>query len=360
VENEKAQLKMALAESQNQLDASCCQHSLAGDKLADMERNSGFVNESMEAAMAEAFDLEVKRKETESQLEMSHLDVMTLPELGEKVLLRELEDKIETLEATRNGLQSQLNAAYMQGQELREHVSLLERKVEEERCLSTAYLTNAEANEAMLKKLEIQLMLANSDIENLNKTIAILELELKEERLKAAKLADSAETALSARRFLESQLELIHSEVGKLHNEVRHLQEKVEEERALSVEYSTKCQILEEELSRKKKEAELWRITSSNGAAKLNKEKELAEAAGKLAECQKTIASLGQQLKSLTNIDEFMFEAKKPENDGCSPYYGFSESKDESQCSSEDVIFPTLPNGKEKGTASSCSASALP
>lgn len=42
-------------------------------------------------------------------------------------------------------------------------------------------------------------------------------------------------------------------------------------------------------------------------------EKELTEAASKLSECQKTIASLGQQLKSLTNIDEFMFEAKKPE-----------------------------------------------
>ena len=35
-------------------------------------------------------------------------------------------------------------------------------------------------------------------------------------------------------------------------------------------------------------------------------EKELAKAAGKLADCQKTIASLSSQLKSLADFDEFL------------------------------------------------------
>lgn len=272
VENEKAQLKMALSENQNQL-------ALAGDKLADMQRKLCLANEYMEAAIAEAFDEEVKRKEMESRLEMSHLEVMTLRKkvdilqgkLDEKALTTELEGKIETLESTRKELQSQLNSAYVEAEELREHVSLLEVRVKEEKALSAVYLSRADINEAMMKKLEIQLMLANSDLENFNKTIAVLELELKEERLTTAKLADSAETAESARKSLESQLELAHSEVGKLHNEIRHLQEKVDEESSLSVEYSTNCQVLEEELSRRKKEAELWRTTSSNGVVKLNK-----------------------------------------------------------------------------------------
>ncbi|KAH0460097.1 hypothetical protein IEQ34_010760 [Dendrobium chrysotoxum] len=356
MENEKAQLKMDLVEAQNQLEVSCNQLALAGDKLVDMQRKLDFANETKDAAVAEAFDLEVRRKETESRLEMAHLEVMKLSEklellqgkLDEKALSMELEEKLETLEGTRNELQSQLNSAYMQAEELREHVTLLEGKVEEERALSAVYSTKAEANEAESKKLEIQLMLANSDLENLNKTIAVLELELKEERLTTAKLADSVETAESARKSLESQLELTHSEVGNLLNEVRHLQEKVDEERALSVEYSVKCQVLEEELSRRKKEAELWRITSSNGVVKLNKEKELAEAAGKLAECQKTIASLGQQLKSLTNIDEFIFESKKAEKDGSLQYISFLETKADSHCSSEDAAFPALSNGKER------------
>ncbi|KAL0917643.1 hypothetical protein M5K25_012720 [Dendrobium thyrsiflorum] len=355
MENEKAQLKMDLAEAQNQLEVSCNQLALVGDKLVDMQRKLDFANETKDAAVAEAFDLEVRRKETESRLEMAQLEVMKLSEklelsqgkLDEKALSMELEEKLETLEGTRNELQSQLNSAYMQAEELREHVTLLEGRVEKERALSAVYSTKAEANEAESKKLEIQLMLANSDLENLNKTIAVLELELKEERLTTAKLADSVETAESARRSLESQLELTHSEVGNLVNEVRHLQEKVDEERALSVEYSAKCQVLEEELSRRKKDAELWRITSSNGVVKLNKEKELAEAAGKLAECQKTIASLGQQLKSLTNIDEFIFESKKAEKEGPLPYISFPETKADSHCSSEDTTFPAFSNGKE-------------
>jgi hypothetical protein len=35
-------------------------------------------------------------------------------------------------------------------------------------------------------------------------------------------------------------------------------------------------------------------------------DKELAKAAGKLADCQKTIASLSSQLKSLADFDEFL------------------------------------------------------
>ena len=35
----------------------------------------------------------------------------------------------------------------------------------------------------------------------------------------------------------------------------------------------------------------------------MSQEKELGGAAGKLAECQKTIANLGRQLKSLTELD---------------------------------------------------------
>lgn len=41
-------------------------------------------------------------------------------------------------------------------------------------------------------------------------------------------------------------------------------------------------------------------------------EKELALAAKKFAECQKTIASLGQQLKSLATVDEILLDSEKP------------------------------------------------
>ncbi|KMS98305.1 hypothetical protein BVRB_4g093730 [Beta vulgaris subsp. vulgaris] len=43
----------------------------------------------------------------------------------------------------------------------------------------------------------------------------------------------------------------------------------------------------------------------------LLKEMELAVAANKLAECQKTIASLGNQLKSLATLEDIFLESEK-------------------------------------------------
>ena len=44
----------------------------------------------------------------------------------------------------------------------------------------------------------------------------------------------------------------------------------------------------------------------------MGQEKELAMAAKKFAECQKTIASLGQQLKSLATVDDILMDSEKP------------------------------------------------
>ena len=41
-------------------------------------------------------------------------------------------------------------------------------------------------------------------------------------------------------------------------------------------------------------------------------DKEIAIAASKFAECQKTIASLGQQLKSLATLEDFLIDSDKP------------------------------------------------
>lgn len=48
----------------------------------------------------------------------------------------------------------------------------------------------------------------------------------------------------------------------------------------------------------------------------LSQEKDLSSAAGKLAECQKTIANLGRQLKSLTDLDDVASEPEKLESQG--------------------------------------------
>ena len=44
-------------------------------------------------------------------------------------------------------------------------------------------------------------------------------------------------------------------------------------------------------------------------------------AAKKFAECQKTIASLGQQLKSLASLEEFLLDPEKPLGAEAAPNY---------------------------------------
>lgn len=318
VENENGQLKLTLAETWNQLEISSNQLALAGDEVVELRRQIDLANESKKATMAEVFGLEAKTKETDRQLDMARSEILRLSKeveclqgkLDDNTLSIELEEKIEILDARRKDLQSQLNSAIIQAEELREQVSFLEEKLEEESAVRAMYLAKAEENEVKKNELEIQLISAKSDLE--------------EERSVSAKLADRAEIAEAAKISSESQLELARSEAGRLNTEVRSLQEKIEEETTLSAEYSAKCLVLEDELSRRKKRAEL--LDATKGAGKLNKEKELAEAAGKLAECQKTIASLGRQLKSLTNIDEFIFEADNPRSDGFLPYFSFPDT----------------------------------
>jgi hypothetical protein len=51
-------------------------------------------------------------------------------------------------------------------------------------------------------------------------------------------------------------------------------------------------------------------------------ETELAKAAGKLADCQKTIASLSSQLKSLADFDEFLPETETSGADSADAWDG--------------------------------------
>jgi len=86
-------------------------------------------------------------------------------------------------------------------------------------------------------------------------------------------------------------------------------------------------------------------------------EKELAMAAEKLAECQKTIASLGRQLKSLTTLDDFMLESEKSELNGGSPNPRGDGRIPNLSDSSGDITISTLSNGKGRGSPQSLPSS---
>ncbi|KAL0423823.1 UNVERIFIED_CONTAM: Filament-like plant protein 3 [Sesamum radiatum] len=85
----------------------------------------------------------------------------------------------------------------------------------------------------------------------------------------------------------------------------------VEKERNLLREAAAKCDILEAELSRMKSDSQFQRSAIIE-EFRINQDKEVAVAASKFAECQKTIASLDRQLKALATLEDFLIDSDRP------------------------------------------------
>lgn len=187
--------------------------------------------------------------------------------------------------------------------------------------------TKLEALEATREAVESQLHLACVEVENLRKEIGLLERKIEEEKSLSACLAAKLDTAETARKVMEYELDLAPSNVRNI----------------------SSCKNLDADLLRKRQEAECQAMSCSNGDLTLNQEKELAVAAEKLAECQKTIASLGRQLKSLTTLDPFTLEAEKRELNGGSP------SPSDPLGDAGSATRPN--NGKERGSPPSAASS---
>ncbi|XVF14751.1 hypothetical protein REPUB_Repub09cG0088900 [Reevesia pubescens] len=166
-------------------------------------------------------------------------------------------------------------------------------------------------SQKQLQTLQNQLRDAETKLADMQTQLALADnsKQAAEEEVKAANM--NREVAQSSLRDAEIEIETLMSKVTSLEQEV-------EKEQALSVENMSKCKALEDELSKLKceaklrHEAELQHVASDNEELKVQQDKELTIAASKLAECQKTIASLGQQLKSLSTLEDFLIDYDKP------------------------------------------------
>ncbi|XP_073065438.1 filament-like plant protein 3 [Primulina eburnea] len=103
----------------------------------------------------------------------------------------------------------------------------------------------------------------------------------------------------------ESKLRVMELEQETLRAKISTLQDDVEKERKFSEDTVDKCAILETEISRLKVDSQLQRSTIAE-EFRINQDKELVVAATKFSACQKTIASLGLQLKSLATFEDLM------------------------------------------------------
>ncbi|KAL3640478.1 hypothetical protein CASFOL_015446 [Castilleja foliolosa] len=117
-----------------------------------------------------------------------------------------------------------------------------------------------------------------------------------------------------AKAEAESRIEGMKCELEKLCSGIKSLEKEIEREKSFSREAVAKCNALEDEISRMKSDSESqFHRSAIIEEFRTNQDKELAVAASKFAECQKTIASLDRQLKSLATFEDFMIDDEWPE-----------------------------------------------
>ncbi|RZB68991.1 Filament-like plant protein isoform D [Glycine soja] len=301
------------------------------DLEEELERKSAKVD-ILEAEVAKEKDLSseivMKCMDLEEELERKSAEVDILEaeldkkkDLSSEIALkfRDLEKDLERKSAKVNILEAELdkkdmpNEIAMKCKDLKEEleskstkVDLLEAEVAKERDVSDKIAKKC-------KDLEEELQRKSAKVE-------LLEAEVAKERDVLDKIAKKCKDLEEVLESKSAKVELLDAEVDN--------------ERAVSDEISMKCKDLEEKLERKSAkvdlleeelhkeranseeiamkcrelEEELLRSTASSYGEKKIKQEDLALAAGKLAECQKTIASLGNQLKSLATLEDFLID----------------------------------------------------
>ncbi|KAL5558413.1 hypothetical protein UlMin_034624 [Ulmus minor] len=289
LEMEKTELETALTESQDRVSRT--EHETMIHRTAELE-------EKLEKVLTEKTELETALAKTQdSVLKTEH----------EAVINRttELEDKLEKLQMEKTELEKALTKS-QDSVTKAEYEGMIHRTAELEEQLEKLETEKAELEEQLEKfeteKAELETALAKSQ-----DCIKAYQHQLAESEAKLEDLQRELDAAKESKQRIESQLTSIEAETRTMSAKVNSLEEEVQRERALSAAIAVKCRDLEDELSREKQEVQLQQTASSNGEMKI-KQEDLTMAAGKLAECQKTIASLGNQLKSLATLEDFLID----------------------------------------------------
>ncbi|TXG52988.1 hypothetical protein EZV62_022157 [Acer yangbiense] len=191
----------------------------------------------------------------------------------------ELEEKIETMESEKAELEQKFEKMEAEKAELEQQLEKMEAEKAE---LETTLSISQECSDASHH-------------------------QLREAKTKLEDLQTELNLANESKQHVESRFITMEVEAHTMTAKIDSLEEEIEKERALAAQITVKCQKLEEELLRTKQEIELQQNAKSNAEVKI-KQEDVAVAAGKLAECQKTIASLGKQLKSLATLEDFLID----------------------------------------------------
>ncbi|KAI3707508.1 hypothetical protein L6452_26101 [Arctium lappa] len=186
--------------------------------------------------------------------------------------------------------------------------------------------------ESKLIKMEDMLIAANDarettekELESTKATVKALHERLKRSKTEVVELKSQLDITCNERREAESRLEdayakkseaeslvrTLESKLESLVPKVASLETKVEKERAFSGKMGAKCRELEDEISRLQLENQYPKAAIRNAEMRVKQDTELALAGRKFADCQKTIASLSRQLKTLASLEDFLIDTNE-------------------------------------------------
>ncbi|CAL9150854.1 filament-like plant protein [Musa acuminata AAA Group] len=268
-------------------------------------------------------EVDAERKEMESELESAYGDHTNLQdntdflkvEFEEKRLSAECTYRYQnlgTLEEKRKDLESQIESANLELSKLHEKFDRTENKIEMF-CFDSC--PSMDAVDEKGTQLEYQTNSANLEVHKLQEKVDLSEAEAEEQVRPSAEFESDIESLEAKKMELVVQLELEHMEVRSLQEKVQILEKQIEKEKRLTAEFAARCHTLEDELSTKQ-QSETQQSANSTASLNIRQEKEVAQAAGRLAKCQKTIASLNLQLKTLATLDDFLVQTETPESSG--------------------------------------------
>ncbi|XP_059280446.1 filament-like plant protein isoform X1 [Lycium ferocissimum] len=161
--------------------------------------------------------------------------------------------------------------------------------------------------EQKLEKIEAEKAELENALTESQDALKVSSVQLEETKTRMEELQKELDVVNESKELLEFQLYGMEVEARTMSVNIDSLKTQVEREKSLSSDMEAKCHELENELRKRSQEVELQQTSGSNGEMKI-KQEDLAVAADKLAECQKTIASLGKQLQSLATLEDFLID----------------------------------------------------
>ncbi|EFH69443.1 T26F17.2 [Arabidopsis lyrata subsp. lyrata] len=293
------------------------------DDFLEMERLVALPAETQPKNSKTEYEMSLMEKLEKLQAEKDELEneVQSCRE-AEKRLSLELEaaicDKMEfevilkKTEAEKAELQISFDVIKHRYQESRDCFQEVEMKMKKLQAEKDDFETEVECCRESEKRLNLELEAIVGHKTELEEKLEKMEAEKTELKISFDLIKDQYQESRVCFQEVEMKLEEIKREL-KLANESKtqaefqfiRMEAEVRKERCVSDELREKCEAFEEELRR---EIEEKTIIKGEKIEPKIKQEDIATAAGKFADCQKTIASLGKQLQSLAKLEDFLMD----------------------------------------------------